>query len=427
MNVTLVSPLGTPTSASLDLKSGADVDAGLRGLGPAIPIVGLDGAPTSLRLSCLDDLEPFKIVFAHPPALRLVVRRTSLCCLRGPLGGIPRFRKTVQREWAADVVRDRLAALDEAALRRHIRSAKDADEGLTLVRTLALTKAQGEQHWLETIAAGLEDFLVELLRPEWRGIRVSADMLHAGIRRFDERVTRWLDDEVFGDETVTTWERAVRSATALASHGRLRWVLTESAEAPTPKLEAPEGPRPVLIVDRPVHLQGDIGKVAAWVEAGRRAGYERVFLPLAPSLSRLATTEPERLLRALESLPLDLRPWLRLAVGQVRLRLSHRQDAVRVREFAYKSRHLDAVAGTTALQLAVAWSQNRAHAPVLHQPGAGRPSYVQPTGVVDAWTELGGLDRVPSRAASSLLEAGLGWVCPRRDHDELEHPVALRD
>ena len=70
--------------------------------------------PISLRFSTLKDFEPEQIVNSIPELRKLLELRKALLALKGPLGNVPAFRKSVQRTLDAADLRKKL--LDELGI-----------------------------------------------------------------------------------------------------------------------------------------------------------------------------------------------------------------------------------------------------------------------------------------------------------------------
>ncbi|MGO1077492.1 type VI secretion system contractile sheath small subunit [Inquilinus sp. CA228] len=69
----------------------------------------------SLRVGTLKDLEPEAVAAQVPEMQKLLELRTALVSLKGPLGNLPNFRKTIERILADESLRQQVMAEIEAA------------------------------------------------------------------------------------------------------------------------------------------------------------------------------------------------------------------------------------------------------------------------------------------------------------------------
>ena len=82
--------------------------------------------PVSLTFSTLRDFEPEQVVNRVPELRRLMELRSALLALKGPLGNVPAFRKSVQSVLDDEDLRRKL--LDELGIGAHDESADTAGE-----------------------------------------------------------------------------------------------------------------------------------------------------------------------------------------------------------------------------------------------------------------------------------------------------------
>ena len=76
-----------------------------------------DELPVELRMSGMKDFSPDNIIEQVPELKSLLELRKSLLALKGPLGNVPAFRKSIQRILADDDAREKLLkelGLDES-------------------------------------------------------------------------------------------------------------------------------------------------------------------------------------------------------------------------------------------------------------------------------------------------------------------------